>query len=166
MLSAFLSATGKAVEVEESMAYNLVKSSDLYAEQHRIIAQYGILRSYETVSFLEASSEGVTVNTPNTIHHSAIVFDSRPPQFLSPQTNEAHLQQSFFGYFIACDKPNSEHEAIDLMDFNVVTLNNGNFIDWYVAYTATGGNFLSASSTGLAGSTTKPFQIFIKELLY
>ena len=117
-----------AVEVEESMAYNLVKSSDLYAEQHRIIAQYGILRSYETVSFLEASLGGVTVNTPKTIHYSAIVFDSRPPQFLSPQTNEAHLQQSFFGYFIACDKPNSEHEAIDLMDFNVAQAYETQFV--------------------------------------
>ena len=117
-----------AVDIEESLTYNLVKSSDLYAEQHRIIAQYGILRSYETVSFLEASSEGVTVNTPNTIHHSAIVFDSRPPQFLSPQTNEAHLQQSFFGYFIACDKPNSEHEAIDLMDFDVAQAYETQFV--------------------------------------
>lgn len=117
-----------AVEIEESLTYNLVKSSDLYSEQHRIIAQYGFIRSYESVSFLETSSEGVTVKTSNGIYHSTIVFDSRPPQFLSPQANEAHLHQSFFGYFITCDKPNTEHEAIDLMDFEVAQAYETQFV--------------------------------------
>jgi lycopene beta-cyclase len=104
---------------ERSLSYNMVRSSDLYAEMKRIISDYDIFRSHETVSHLETSDDGVVVTTNLLRYHAQLVFDSRPPEFLPPQSHESHLQQSFFGYFISLENQNQEHEMIDLMDFNV-----------------------------------------------
>jgi lycopene beta-cyclase len=106
-------------EIEHSLSYNMVKSSDLYTEMKRIISNYSISRSHETVEHLDTYNEGVSVHTNQQTHRSRIVFDSRPPQFLQPQSREAHLEQSFFGYFITLENKNQDHEVIDLMDFNV-----------------------------------------------
>ncbi len=104
---------------ERSLSYNMVRSSDLYAEMKRIISDYDIFRSHETVSHLETSDDGVIVTTNQLRYHAHVVFDSRPPDFLPPQAHESHLQQSFFGYFITLENQNPDHEVIDLMDFNV-----------------------------------------------
>jgi lycopene beta-cyclase len=104
---------------EQSLSYNMVRSSDLYAEMKRIISDYDIFRSHETVSHLETFDDGVVVTTNQRKYHAHVVFDSRPPEFLPPQAHESHLQQSFFGYFITLENQNQEHEMIDLMDFNV-----------------------------------------------
>jgi lycopene beta-cyclase len=116
------------IEVEESLSYNLVKSIDLYAELHRIISNYGIIRSHDSVSLLETSSDGVMVKTNKGTHYSTLVFDSRPPQFLPPLPNESHLHQSFYGYFITCENKNLEHESIDLMDFEVAQAYETQFV--------------------------------------
>lgn len=107
------------IETEKTLSYCMVKSSDLYAEMNRMISQYGISRSHETVEQLIETAGGVQVVTNQHSHHARFVFDSRPPQFLSPQANEHHLHQSFLGYFIHCDNQNTIAEAVDLMDFNV-----------------------------------------------
>ena len=111
--------THKGTYQEELLCYNMVKSSDLYAEMKRIILDYDIFRSHETVIHLETSDEGVFVHTSQQTHHAQLVFDSRPPEFLTPKAHESHLQQSFFGYFITLENQNPDHEVIDLMDFNV-----------------------------------------------
>jgi lycopene beta-cyclase len=107
------------IENEQSLSYKMVQSADLYAEMKRIIMRYNITRTFETVTYLDATKDGVFVNTSERKRHARIVFDSRPPQFRLPKSNEAHLHQSFVGYFITCDRKNIDFEAIDLMDFEV-----------------------------------------------
>ncbi len=107
------------IETEKTLRYCMVKSSDLYAEMNRMVSQYCISRSHETVEQLIDTAGGVQVVTNQQSHHARLVFDSRPPQFSTPQANEQHLHQSFLGYFIHCDNPNTTADAVDLMDFNV-----------------------------------------------
>ena len=107
------------IETEKPLRYCMVKSSDLYAEMNRMVSQYCISRNHETVEQLIDTAGGVQVVTNQQSHHARLVFDSRPPQFSTPQANEQHLHQSFLGYFIHCDNPNTTADAVDLMDFNV-----------------------------------------------
>lgn len=102
-----------------SLRYCLVNSFDLYTEMKRLITQYNIERLHDSVNELTESTNGVQVITSSQTHHATIVFDSRPPHFMAPSSNEAHLHQSFLGYFITCENKNRDYQAVDLMDFNV-----------------------------------------------
>jgi hypothetical protein len=54
---------------------------------------------------------------------------------------------------------------IDHQDFNVVQMSNGDYLQWYLSpSTSTGTSFVANSQAGLAGSTTKPIQIWINEV--
>jgi regulator of replication initiation timing len=53
----------------------------------------------------------------------------------------------------------------DQQDFNIISLSNGDYIEWFFSpSTSTGTTFIAASQSGLTSSTTKPIQIFIRNV--
>jgi lycopene beta-cyclase len=101
------------------LSYLHVSSIDLYRESKRIVEQYGMLRIHEPVRRLHAAHNGVEVHTSGGVYRARKVFDSRPPQYLPADRNEAHLLQSFTGYVVVTEKPVADADCIDLMDFDV-----------------------------------------------
>ena len=77
---------------------------------------------------MKAIAGGVEVQTPSAVYTADKVFDSRPPRYLQPEKNEAHLLQSFLGYVITPDKLLSETDCVDLMDFEVAQQGNTQFV--------------------------------------
>jgi lycopene beta-cyclase len=102
------------------MRYFHISSCDLYSELQRIISTYSIKRIQSSVLTTEAIENGIKVKSGDgDIWQTNLVFDSRPPQYLSPQNNEAHLLQSFIGFVIDTEIPIPDVGCIDLMDFGV-----------------------------------------------
>jgi hypothetical protein len=53
----------------------------------------------------------------------------------------------------------------DQQDFNIISLSNGDYIEWFFSpTTSTGTTFNAASQAGLTSSATKPIQIFIRNI--
>ena len=112
----------------QTMKYSLISSMDVYSELNRIVKKYGIVRQYSSVKAIHSAENGVSVETENGILHATLAFDSRTPLFLPPKKNEAHLLQSFLGYFIEIEMPLSDPDCIDLMDFEVDQLEYTQFM--------------------------------------
>jgi lycopene beta-cyclase len=114
-----VSVNRKEPESLSPLKYFHLSSIDLYKQQKRIIQTYGLQRVYSSVLALEDCNNGVIVKTDQGDYHSQLVFDSRPPKYLPPKENEAHLLQSFIGFVIETEMTLEDSGCIDLMDFNV-----------------------------------------------
>lgn len=131
--------------------YRRISGLDLYGELRRIIQEYGLQRVQAAVVDLEATENGVKVSTEKGIWHSTTVFDSRPPVYLPPTNDEAHLLQSFIGYVVETDKPLLEANCIDLMDFGVDQQGHTQFM--YVLPLSTGKLLVELTRFGLVPIT-------------
>jgi lycopene beta-cyclase len=114
-----VSVNQQAPESLSPLYYFHLSGIDLYRETQRIIEAYNIQRLHTPVLALETTLDGVKVQTDKEDWYARTVFDSRPPKFLPPKKNEAHLLQSFIGFVIKIDKPISNADCVDLMDFDV-----------------------------------------------
>jgi len=108
--------------------YFHISGIDVYKELRRIIDQHHLQRIQSSVIELTPIENGVKVITDTEVWESSLVFDSRPPKYLPLKKDDAHLLQSFIGYVIATDEPNSNINCVDLMDFNVDQLGATQFM--------------------------------------
>ncbi len=108
--------------------YFHISGIDVYKELRRITDQYNLQRIQNSVIELIPIENGVKVITDALILESSLVFDSRPPKYLPLKNDDAHLLQSFIGYVITTDKPISNINCVDLMDFNVAQLGAAQFM--------------------------------------
>jgi len=108
--------------------YFHISGIDVYKELRRIIDQHHLKRIQSSVIELTPIENGVKVITDTEVWESSLVFDSRPPKYLPLKKDDAHLLQSFIGYVIATDEPNSNINCVDLMDFNVDQLGATQFM--------------------------------------
>ena len=108
--------------------YFHITGIDVYKELRRIIDQHHLQRVQSSVIELTPIENGIKVVTDTDTWESSLVFDSRPPKYLPLKNDDAHLLQSFIGYVIATDKPNSNVNCVDLMDFNVEQLGATQFM--------------------------------------
>ena len=108
--------------------YFHIAGIDVYKELRRIIDQHQLQRIQSSVIELTPIEKGIKVITDTGIWESSLVFDSRPPKYLPLKNDDAHLLQSFIGYVITTDKPNSNVNCVDLMDFNVEQLGATQFM--------------------------------------
>lgn len=99
--------------------YFHIAGIDVYKELRRIIDQHQLQRIQGSVIELTPTENLVKVITDAGILESSLVFDSRPPKYLPPNKDDAHLLQSFIGFIISTDLPNSNLNCVDLMDFNI-----------------------------------------------
>ncbi len=108
--------------------YFHITGIDVYKELRRIIDQHHLQRIQSSVIELTPIENGIKVVTDTDTWVSSLVFDSRPPKYLPLKNDDAHLLQSFIGYVIATDNPNSNVNCVDLMDFNVEQLGATQFM--------------------------------------
>ena len=99
--------------------YFHLSGKSLQEERTRLIHTYQIKCHSTLVSDLHSLPEGVLVQAEEKTWIAKIVFDSRPSKFSPPEPNEAHLYQSFHGYFIELESPLQNASSIDLMDFEI-----------------------------------------------
>lgn len=99
--------------------YFHITGIDVYKELRRIIDQHQLQRIQSSVIELKPIENGIKVITDTGNWESSLVFDSRPPKYLRLKKDDAHLLQSFIGYVISTDVPNSNLNCVDLMDFDV-----------------------------------------------
>ncbi len=123
-----VSVNSNKPQLIQPMKYFYISSFDLYKELHRIIEKYNILRIHQPVLYLKKSEHGITTNTPNETFLSKIVFDSRPPNYLTLKKNESHLLQSFLGYEIEVEKKIQDYNWVNLMDFDVEQNDSTQFV--------------------------------------
>jgi lycopene beta-cyclase len=108
--------------------YFHISGIDVYKELRRIIDQHHLQRIQSSVIELTPFENGVKVITDTATWESSVVFDSRPPKYLPLKKDDAHLRQSFIGYVISTDEPNSNINCVDLMDFNIEQLGATQFM--------------------------------------
>lgn len=108
--------------------YFHLSGKSLQEERTRLIHTYQIKCHSTLVSNLHSLPEGVLVQAEEKTWIAKIVFDSRPSKFSPPEPNEAHLYQSFHGYFIELESPLQNASSIDLMDFEIDQMGNTQFM--------------------------------------
>jgi lycopene beta-cyclase len=118
----------KQSESLNAMEYMHISSIDLYHASDQIMKANEVKYLQDKVEKIESFEKGIKVVTSAKHFLTNTVFDSRPPKYLPPKINEAHLIQSFIGYVIQCDKPIERAEAIHLMDFEVDQLGCTQFV--------------------------------------
>lgn len=110
------------------LEYLHIKGETVYNELRRIIHQYQIKRIKESVITIDDHLHPVHIKTDSEIFIANKVFDSRPPQYLTPNENESHLAQSFVGYVIQTTNPIAVSDGVKLMDFEVNQLQSTQFV--------------------------------------
>ncbi len=133
--------------------YFHITGIDVYKELRRIIDQHHLQRIQSSVIELTPIENGIKVVTDTDTWVSSLVFDSRPPKYLPLKNDDAHLLQSFIGYVIATDNPNSNVNCVDLMDFNVEQLGATQFM--YVLPLGEGKTLVELTRFGLEPITQK-----------
>ena len=93
------------------------------------------------------------------IHTSAAYFNATLGVIFSIQLNRNSSPISQARYALNFGSP------FDCQDFNVLRLNNNDTLSWSYSANVGGGIFQQFSAPGLTGSSTKPFQIIIWEIL-
>ncbi len=112
----------------ENLHYYHIKGLDLYRELDRLIAEYNIIRIFDSVTHITSENNLPTAHTSEQKLWANYIFDSRPPQFNDPEAHQSHLHQSFYGLFIELEHSNFEPDTIDLMGFNVPQNNQTQFM--------------------------------------
>lgn len=112
----------------DPLQYMQVSSLDLYTETRRILSDYNIIPEKKLVLELIADDSVTTVVTDEGTYHSNFVFDSRPPVYSAPKTNQSHLLQSFIGFVVELEQQSIDPTCIDLMDFNVDQQSSTQFV--------------------------------------
>ena len=108
--------------------YHHISSVDLYAELHRLKHKYNMLLVNGLVTNIEAENENQLVETNRGNWLAEMVFDSRPPEYVTSANNGVHLIQSFIGWMIQTENNIADVDCVNLMDFNVDQLNFTQFV--------------------------------------
>jgi lycopene beta-cyclase len=143
--------------------YRRISGLDLYGELRRIMQEQGFHRVQATVLDLEATENGVKVTTDKGTWYSTTVFDSRPPLYLPPANDEAHLLQSFIGYVIDIETPLLGANCIDLMDFGVDQQGHTQFM--YVLPFSTGKLLVELTRFGLEPITPEEAEPLLNQYI-
>ncbi len=109
--------------------YYHVKGIDLYNETKNILHSHNVtfISSYLTEN-PRIESTYFEIKLENEILYASKVFDSRPPTFLTPEINQSHLLQSFYGWVVKTKDKKFDTSKIVMMDFNVPQNNFTQFI--------------------------------------
>jgi len=101
--------------------YHHISSLTLYDEIRSILSSCN-------AEFIRERGESVaknpdapilTIRTPNHTVNAKHVFDSRPPRWNPPQSNQTLLLQSFYGWRITTEEPQFDSNTFTMMDFSV-----------------------------------------------
>jgi lycopene beta-cyclase len=100
--------------------YYCIKGIELYNHTKSVLNNYPIshFKNYLTGEPTKKENGFEMVINDETIL-AKCVFDSRPPQFKTPEKSETHLYQSFFGWEIETTHPVFDTSTAVLMDFNL-----------------------------------------------
>lgn len=123
-----VSVNQQTPEALDPWTYNHIPGSAVYHEMRRIVESAGIDFIQDAVHSLLPNEQGITAVAEAHELTAKHVFDSRPPRFQSPASNEAHLLQSFIGYLIETENERSSSDCVELMDFSVEQLHQTQFM--------------------------------------
>lgn len=101
--------------------YHHISSLTLYDDIRSILSSCNVVFIREQAESIEKNPNAsiLTVKTLNHIVNAKHVFDSRPPQWNSPQSNQIFLLQSFYGWRITTEEPQFDSNTFTMMDFSV-----------------------------------------------
>ncbi|MFN5007740.1 MAG: beta-carotene 15,15'-dioxygenase, Brp/Blh family, partial [Ignavibacteria bacterium] len=101
--------------------YHHISSLTLYDEIRSILSSCNVEFIREQAESIEKNPNAsiLTVKTLNHIVNAKHVFDSRPPLWNSPQSNQTFLLQSFYGWRITTEEPQFDSNTFTMMDFSV-----------------------------------------------
>ncbi len=110
--------------------YHHISSLTLYDEIRSILSSCNVEFIREQAESVEKypNASILTVKTLNHIVNAKHVFDSRPPQWNSPQSNQTFLLQSFYGWRINTEEPQFDRNTFTMMDFSVDQSNETQFV--------------------------------------
>jgi lycopene beta-cyclase len=110
---------GKDPECIAPMAYRHVRSIDLYRAARQVMEKHNFAFLREAALETGADDTAAFLRAHSGEYRGAWVFDSRPPKFLPPKSNEAHLLQSFTGYYVRTASPTFDKKTFEIMNFEV-----------------------------------------------
>lgn len=101
--------------------YHHISSIALYDELREILSSCNVEFIRERAESIEKNHNAsiLTVKTLNHLVNAKHVFDSRPPLWNSPQSNQTFLLQSFYGWRITTEEPQFDSNTFTMMDFSV-----------------------------------------------
>ena len=110
--------------------YRHISSLTLYDDIRSILSSCNVEFIRERAESIEKNPNAsiLTVRTLNHIVNAKHVFDSRPPLWNSPQSNQTFLLQSFYGWRITTEEPQFDTETFTMMDFSVDQSNATQFV--------------------------------------
>ncbi|MFM8457094.1 MAG: beta-carotene 15,15'-dioxygenase, Brp/Blh family, partial [Ignavibacteria bacterium] len=93
----------------------------LYDDIRSILSSCNVVFIREQAESIEKypNASILTIRTLNHIVNAKHVFDSRPPQWNPPQSNQTFLLQSFYGWRITTEEPQFDSNTFTMMDFSV-----------------------------------------------
>ncbi len=95
---------------------------------HELVANEQITISNNPITPHSNSSNSLIIHTDNSWIQTPVIFDSRPPQFNSPNKNEVFMLQSFYGWTIETENPVFETHSFVMMDFSIPQNNSTQFL--------------------------------------
>ena len=111
------------------LRYFHIKGIDLYNETKNVLSGHNV--SY-FASLLKEKPQikpnHYEIKLENELICANKVFDSRPPSFSTPQKNQNHLHQSFFGWQIKTNEKVFDTSTILMMDFDIPQNNFTQFV--------------------------------------
>ncbi|MFM6955964.1 MAG: beta-carotene 15,15'-dioxygenase, Brp/Blh family, partial [Ignavibacteria bacterium] len=101
--------------------YHHISSLTLYDDIRSILSSCNVVFIRERAESIEKNPNAsiLTVKTLNHIVNAIHVFDSRPPLWNPPQSNQTFLLQSFYGWRITTEEPQFDSNTFTMMDFSV-----------------------------------------------
>jgi lycopene beta-cyclase len=110
--------------------YHHISSIALYDELRDILSSCNVGYIRERAEKVSSNPKNsiLSITTQNHTINAKYVFDSRPPRWNPPQSNQSFLLQSFFGWRITTEEPQFEIETFTMMDFSVDQSNATQFV--------------------------------------
>lgn len=99
--------------------YNHVSSLDLYRKIEELSSLYHWDRLVGDVRDIQKHNDSLKVYTDEAMVQGKLVFDSRTPDYFTPQKGESHLLQSFIGWHIQLHEKSLNPDSFRFMDFDL-----------------------------------------------
>ena len=120
---------GMAKQSIAPLHYYHVHGIDLYNQTKSVLSELNIKHfSSPLLGPALRINNHYAIQLPHETIQALKVFDSRPPSFVSPEKNEAHLLQSFYGWKIKTSTKAFDTSTMVMMDFNVHQDNYTQFV--------------------------------------